>query len=364
VTSLHPLTFCSSVVDDGPGARIANERYKIVYYVGSPNPVGPRVAFSPDGLNWTRSKGGEPALVIDRPSDSFHAAFDPIRQRYFLILKLSLPYTWTNAEGQKIAKDIRCYGLSFSQDFKTWSPYKMIFAPDTKDPGVTEWYGMSGFQTRGDLIIGFLQVLRDDLTAEGAPAEAIAANKGNVGAGIGYTVLAWTRDGETWHRDRHTDKFLEPDPKIGAWDHAVTWIDSSVIVGDEVFLYYAGYRWGHKFNRFVDRQLGMVKVARDRFVARQAGPAGGRITTPVVTLAASQMTLNIDAQAGEVRAQIVDSGGKLIPGFSFADCQPFRGDSLEARVEWKRPLVSIKDQPIRLEFELKNARLYGFALGE
>jgi hypothetical protein len=52
------------------------------------------------------------------------------------------------------------------------------------------------------LLLGFLQVLRDDLTATGAPQEAIDCNLGTPGAGMGHTVLIWTRDGETWHRDR------------------------------------------------------------------------------------------------------------------------------------------------------------------
>ena len=96
---------------------------------------------------------------------------------------------------------------------------QVLFAPDEKDPGITEWYGMVGFQVRGDLLVAFLQVLRDDLTCEGAPREASAANPTRSG-GMGHTVLCWSRDGETWQRDRQVDAFLEPNPKIG-WDHAI-----------------------------------------------------------------------------------------------------------------------------------------------
>ena len=96
------------------------------------------------------------------------AGYDPIRKRYFMIGKILEPYTWTNLEGEKRTEVIRRYHISFSNDFKSWSSPKMIFNPDEKDSGITQWYGPTGFQTRGDLIVGFLRELRDDKTTEGA----------------------------------------------------------------------------------------------------------------------------------------------------------------------------------------------------
>ena len=64
----------------------------------------------------------------------------------------------------------------------------------------------------------------------------------------------------------------------------MSWIGSSVEVDDVLYLYYAGYRWGHKYRHSVDRNLGVVKTMRDRFVARQAGEGGGTITTPPLIL--------------------------------------------------------------------------------
>jgi hypothetical protein len=356
------ILFGASVIDDGPRHPQPAERYKIIYYSQSApgQKAGPVVAFSPDGLQWTMHERGKP--VLPNTGDSWHAAYDPIRKRYFLIGKQQGNYQWTNSEGKAVNKNIRRYLTSFSQDFKNWSATKLVFSPDALDPGITEWYGMVGFQVRGDLIVGFLQVLRDDLSAEGAPPEAVACNLGNAGAGVGYTVLAWTRDGETWHRDRHTDPFFSPNPDVGSWDHAVSWVSSSAIVGDEVYLYYAGYRWGHKYRRSVDRQVGLLKVQRDRFVARQAGAQGGTLATRPLTLAgdAAHLALNVDAQGGEVRVQITGAAGKPIPGFSFADCRPITVDSLSAPVEWKESLASLRNQPVQLEFSLNSARLYAF----
>ena len=364
------VRFNSSVLDEGPMHQPAAERYKIMYFDAGPGGVGPRVAFSPDGVKWVMQNGGKPVIPTYNGDDIWTTGYDSIRKRYFLIGKVLEPYAWTNAEGEKLNVVIRRYFTRFSSDFVNWGEKKMVFEPDERDSGITQWYGAAGFQVRGDLIVGFLRVLRDDMSPEGVPQEAIDANttgfagvgasglgdKG--GSGMGYTVLCWTRDGETWHRDRHNDKFLEPDPRVGSWDHAMSWVGTSTPVGDELYLYYAGYRWGHKYRHSVDRQIGLVKAKRDRFVARRSGPEGGTLLTPPVTIEGDRLAINASAANGEIRVQALDADGKPIAGFSHADCKPIRGDSLDAVVEWKKPIASLRGKPIRLEFALKNASLF------
>lgn len=367
------VRFGASVLDDGPRYAIPQERYKMLYFDAGKY-AGPRAAFSPDGRQWTRHADGQPVLPGSNGDDIWSAGFDPLRKRYFLIGKTLAPHTWTNAEGQKVTATIRRYFTSFSSDFKTWSEPHMVFSPDERDSGITQWYGSAGFLTRGNVIVSFLRVLRDDLSPQGVPPEAVEANtrgKAGLGAsglgasggsGMGYTVLAWTRDGVNWQRDRHTDKFFEPDPRPGTWDHAMSWIGSAVPVGDEVYLYYAGYRWGHKYHHSVDRQLGLVKMKRDRFVARQAKAQPGTMTTPTVTIDGDALKLNVDSQAGEVRVQITNASGEPIPGFRFEDCRPITADSLRAPVEWQQPLATLRGKPVKLELRLKNTQLFALEI--
>jgi hypothetical protein len=49
-------------------------------------------------------------------------------------------------------------------------------------------------------------------------------------AGLGYTVLAWSRDGETWERDY--EPFIPNNSLPGSWDHAMAWGDEQIQVGD------------------------------------------------------------------------------------------------------------------------------------
>lgn len=366
------VRFGASVIDDGAREFPPGGRFKQLYFDAGQR-VGPRAAFSDDGLQWTIQTPA-PIFATNNGDDIWSAGFDPLRKRYFLIGKTLAPFKWTNAEGQPVTATIRRYATRFSHDFKTWSEPQIVFSPDDHDSGITQWYGAAGFLVRGDLLIGFLRELRDDLSPEGVPPEAIDANtRGQAGlgasglgsaggAGMGYTVLTWTRDGVTWHRDRFTDKYFEPDPRIGAWDHAMAWIGSVVPMDEEIYLYYAGYRWGHKYRHSVDRQLGLVKTRQDRFVVRQAGAPAGTIVTRVLQLNADSLSLNVDAQGGEVRVQITDPSGTAVPGFSFTDCRPITTDSLATTVAWSQQLGLVKGRPIRLEFSLQHARLFAFEL--
>ena len=346
------LLFGASVLDDGPQHTPVAERYKLMYFRDGRGPV---VGFSPDGWQWKLHNSGRE--VLPNSGDSWHVGYDPLRRRYFAFGKSNQEHKWTNADGKALTKTLRLFGTSISDDFKTWTPLKMQFVTDSQDPGITEGYAVTGFQTRGDLLFGFFQVLRDDLTTAGAPSAAVAANPSRA-AGMGHTVLCWTRDGETWHRDRERDAFLLPDEKVGAWDHAMAWVSSVVPVDDELFVYYSGYRWGHKYRRSEDRQVGLVKLRRDRYVAREAGETTGTLITRPLILSADALTLNIDTSGGEARVQICDPQGKPLPGFAFADSRPIAEDSLSAAIEWQRPLSELRGKTVQLQFSLRKARLF------
>jgi len=339
----------NGILDDRGRAR-PGEEFKSTHWRLDPENPGMKVAFSPDGKRWAL----EEEVVIPglKQDDIWNPYWDPFNGRYAVGMKLWREHEWTDRTGKRRKQKVRLVGISFSEDFRVWSEPELLFAPDNGDTGVTQFYGgPAGVHRRGDLLIGFLKILRDDVTVKGAPQGAY---------GMGYTVLAWSRDGIHWERDR--EPFFAPDPRIGAWDHAHAWIDDAVPVGDELYLYYGGYKWGHKYGYPEERQIGLVKMKRDRYVAREAGADGGWLRTPLVTLDARGMTLNVNAEGGEVGVQVVDAEGDPIPGLTFADCQPITTDSLDAPVHCARSLEEVKGIPIHLEFRLRNAQLFAFTL--
>jgi len=334
-----PIQFGVSILDEGPDYPDPARRYKYGWWKDG----GLRVASSPDGLTWTPMA---PGVVLFHNHDINSLFYDPLRHRYVATISVyETGETWSGLR--------RVTLQSFSQDLLTWGPPHYVLTPDDRlDQGETQFYAMDGYLVRGDLILGMVKVLRDDLKADDPPDPPDQY-------GIGYTTLAWTRDGETWVRDR--EAFFDRNPEQGTWDHAHAWIDEQVPVGEEVYLYYGGYARGHKVNRFEERQIGLVKMLRDRYVSREAGETPGTLLTPLVKLEATGLTLNANVE-GEVRVRLVDAEGHPCPGFDWQEGRPIRGDSLAHPVRWERSLSELAGKPVRLEFSLWKAELYGFEL--
>jgi len=338
------IIFGASIVDDGPDMSDLNWRYRFLWWNG-----GLWLAHSPDGLAWTADHNRP---VLTGMNDIVCLTHDRIRHRYLAVF--GMPSTRQDGYKGKTpnAHDgyRRCVGQSSSKDGVKWQPPRRIIKPDDRDEGVTEFYSIGGVMARGTLLIGLLKVLRDDLGCDaGGPAE-----------GIGYTALAWTRDGENWHRDR--EPFFDRNPEQGTWDHAMAWMDCQLLVSDDLYLYYGGYARGHKVERFTERQIGLVRMKRDRYVSRDAGDQEGTLRTRKLKIVANAMTLNVDARKGTIRAQLVNANGKPITGFTFAECKAITSDALNAPVQWKRSLKEVQGETLRLELALRRAKLFAFDL--
>jgi len=341
------IQFGSEVLDEGPDYFDPSQRYKYGYWFNG----GLHIAISPDGLDF------QPLVdrtVLKHDHDIDNISWDPIRKCYVAIV--STYTTDPEWEGQR-----RVTKQSFSSDLVNWEEPWYVVRPDKdEDQGVTQFYAMSGFLTRGPLRIGMVKVLRDDLKADEPPLIDPAAY------GIGYTALAWTRDGRHWHREPGV--FFDRNPKPQTWDRAHAWIDEQLIVGNEVYLYYGGYRQGHKMNRFRERQIGLVKMPLDRYVARQSlpGETGRLLTIPLCTGAIHGLIVNADASHGTLRVQVRDDRGEAIEGLSFDDCVNVTADGTRLPIRWTneqetaKRFAKLQDKQISLEFELKGASLFAF----
>ncbi|OQB34983.1 MAG: hypothetical protein BWY09_02483 [Candidatus Hydrogenedentes bacterium ADurb.Bin179] len=131
-------------------------------------------------------------------------------------------------------------------------------------------------------------------------------------------------------------------------------------MGDEVYLYYGGYARGHKVNRFEERQIGLVKMKQDRYVARTISGGTGELVTPLLRFHAETLLVNANAEGGMLRVEIRNDAGTPLQGFTFADCSPITADTIASPVTWAHPLNTVKD--IRLAFQLEQASLFAFYL--
>jgi len=345
------IQFGVTVLDRGIDFKNPDERFVLATYLKP----GLRIATSPDGFNWTLISN-KPVLLHNHDITTLY--WDPIRKQFVAIVSNRLN-GFGNPSNPNIDDRRRIPHESVSKNLKNWKKIWPIIEPKIGAPierGETQFYAMSGVIARGDLLIGLVKVLRDDLNATYGNTGKQMGDLKRKAAGIGYTVLAWTRDGVTWQRDH--EPFINRNPVPGTFDHAMAWGDEQIIVGDKTYIYYAGYKRGHKINRFNERSLGLAKMQKDRYVSREADFNPGTLITKPVIINAERMTVNANI-VGCFRVRILNENRKPLDGFNWVE---LKGDSVAHEVKWNKDLSSIAGRTVYLEFKLQNAQLFGFYL--
>jgi hypothetical protein len=360
-------SYGASLVDDGKAAAEPERRFKLANWQATrgrdektSDNAGMYVGFSHDGLRWTAYDHnpvlsgwpeGFPKISRHGVGDIVDVYFDPLRRRYAAAMKLHALPEEGYAPAPRAGKVFRrLVGLSTSKDFLHWEKPWRIFTPDQKDDGLLEFYGMGGMHQRGALHIGLVRVLRDDLACDAdGPKD-----------GIGYSVLATSRDGVQWQRFR--TPFLDRNPERGSWDHAMSWIGGTLPVGDEVYFYYGGYARGHKIAPDKERQIGLARLKKDRYVALAPDREQGTLRTKAFLVPGPKLTVNLRAPRGEVRVRLLDQAGKPLAALGAADAKPLTGDALAGEVCWPQSLGELQGKSVRLEFRVRHAQLFGFEL--
>lgn len=364
-----PRSYGASLVDDGPQATDPTRRFKLANWQATRSREdrkgdngGMYVGFSPDGLHWTAYEKN-PVLPgwpegygkISRygVGDIVDVFRDRLRNQYVAAVKLhALPedgYAKAPRAGNIFR---RLVGISTSKDFVNWSRPVRIFTPDAKDEGLLEFYGMGGMHQRGGLTIGSVRVLRDDLSCEpGGPKN-----------GIGYSALAFTRDGVTWRRFR--EPFLDRNSQPGSWDRAMSWIGGTLPIvipaGERVYFYYGGYARGHKIAAQTERQIGVARISKDRYMAVSAADQPGTLQTRPLKTRCTRLTVNTRSGNGELKVRLLDEEGAQSAVLGAVAAKPISADVTSAEVRWPRALAELKGRPFRLEFELRNCQLFAF----
>ena len=347
----------STIIDEGPVFEEPRRRYKILQCTAP----YPKALLSADGIHWSESfdienlpsQGVEEDWRVFGVSDILSVNKDPLKNRYMGIFKqLAFPVEGYDARAR--ASTPRFVVQSSSEDFIHWEPVHRIITADYPSDQ-TEFYGMDVI-VRGDLYLGFLRVLRDDLPAD-PDGEA---------AGIGWTELTYSRDGESWTRIR--EPFMDRNPEPGSWDHAMLWTPAPTYVGDEMRYYFGGYSSGHKIET---RSIGLATAPRDRFAALASPePKGEGQTEPAfvwtrpVSWRTGKLTVNADAARGSLSVAIMRLTGEPVPGYLFEDCTAIVTDRIDHAVEWneKDCLPDSDRDGLVIAFRLQDARLFGFSI--
>ena len=116
------------------------------------------IAFSPDGLHWTKAAD----FASDDIIDISHIMVDPYKGGEYAIYGRTLKVlpevrkAWGHHDWFEDVYNGRAVIRSVSDDFLEWAPADFIMGPDLKDPVSTQIYSMSVFPYEG-LYLGLVQ---------------------------------------------------------------------------------------------------------------------------------------------------------------------------------------------------------------
>ena len=273
------------------------------------------------------------------------------------------PYVYYSQRGS--GRRTRVLGRRDSRDFLAWSGLRTVIDQDLDDPSGTEFYS-AGFdlanRTDGGLHILMLHTFLTDLAepyviadperywgpGEQGPAATAARVDGFV-----ETELAVSRDTVSWKRFR--EPFV-PRGRPGAWDWGMLFVDAPIRHDDCLWFFYTGTRlthsgrslqlWEKPYSKDGMWGKGVALLRPDGYVSVEATSfAPGVLTTHRFRQeSGGTLRVNVDASAGELRYELLEDTGAPIPGFAAAECDPIRGDCLDAELSWRGargwPLVS------------------------
>ena len=335
---------------------------------------------SPDGIRWDHNTSG-PIAYVDGGGDVITGCYDEATKRYLALLKIHTP---VGRFGR------RSFALTTSQDFQAWTEPKLVLTTDrTDDEGImsrldaarpimqhpiepdrmhADFYGL-GLMPYGNVHLGFVWVLWI------SNSSLYGRSKQD---GPETVQLACTRDLHHWHRCGGRRQIIQQGiartPPHQDWDSGgISTASRPIIVGDEVWLYYGGHNITHgdrslyfaddtRRGKEATGAIGLATWRLDGFMSVNAGDRPGSLTTKPLTFEGDRLVVNVDAQAGRFAAEILDEGGKPLPGFDNASCDAFAGDSVRHTVTWggKADVSSLKGTAVCLRFELANAKLYSY----
>ncbi len=346
-----------------------HERYKLLAVLGdrdrSPAGGGLYLYASPDGLRWKLN----PTRVYPFNPDSQNQAFWDTRLNKYVI------YVQKWGAMRKVGRietgDIQKpwpFDASVASIYK-WGKNRTpppgpetptAFSYDDKDPQPSDHYTSAAVQYPWAQDVYLMFPAAYYHTPE--PPKGRFSNDGPVDI-----QMAVSRDGVTYsrvERKPYVELGMKGQPDSGS----VYMLVGMIRTGDEISQYYSAFPFTHGAYRGLGEEFRIGAIMRvsqrlDGFVCADAGPEGGTFATPALHFSGRRLVLNLNASAlGEVKVELRDEAGRVLPGFSFADCDPSWGNDTARTITWnaKGDVGPISGRSIRVAFAMRSAKLYAF----
>ena len=247
-----------------------DRRYKMIYHLHESSGLGTSgngigVAFSPDGIHWKRATEKPVIPMADSPNS---VLWDPLLGKYVAHTRYNAvyhPQDWgrridlreelrPGAEKPFLRREVL---QSESDDFLKWESRGVIMSADKEDPPWNQQFYNMEFMPYGDVYLGFISVYH-----------TLPGMETKITAGVDWidTVdiqLAFSRDGRNWQRVGERAVFLPLGTRAAEFDRSMLYImQHPLVVGDEVLIYYIGFRGLHWATNRDELQGGAVGVGK------------------------------------------------------------------------------------------------------
>ena len=358
-----------------PHAADPEQRYKMFQFYRAGDPRAGRgeegwLQTSRDGIHWSKP-------VITTPvGDNTSFFHNPFRGKWCMSVRRS--YEVIGADGRSDSTRMRVYtesddflgGAVWNRDRDEvwWQRTDHADLPDpTRPDHLVALYDLN-VTPYESLLIGLFAIFRgpenDICRAEGVPK-------------LMDLELGYSRDGFHFSRPDRTP-FLASSRRTGDWNRAYLHATGGicVVVGDELRFYFAGFSGEsptlgpgqagehgiNKYRMYAGGSTGLATLRRDGFAAMAADAEAGSLTTRPLSFRGAHLFVNAACADGELRVEVLDARGEVVPGYSAADCVPLAGDSTRHRMTWRCDvsLAPLAGRPVRFRFLLRRGALYAF----
>ena len=331
---------------------------------------------SPDGLRWKKLDGVQ--WRPGRPDPPYTAFWNEARQSYVIGARITVP---TGRPELFIELDHpRRVAFSETKDWRHFSKQELALQADALDTPLAELYGCLVFPYEGKFI-GLAWLFHTE------PKSLDKGWEGTTDCQLVYSYNGW------YMQRSIRDPFI-PNTAPGQLGGGLIRPHCLLVDDDDRIRIYSSssrVEHGYHISDYIGRKsiegpgtgkdkgaILMHRLRLDGFFYLQSNAGPGVLGTRPLLWQGGEARLNVQS-GNEVRVQVTgvgrDFGGEdgqvterdgvsssqpALEGYSFADCEPFKGDALYWTPRWKngRGLKEFAGKALRLEVELNNARVY------
>ena len=306
---------------------------------------------SPDGIHWRTLRRSGPA------GDRTTFFYNPFRKVWVFSIRDEGPIGRFRRYHE--AADFE-RGAGWTKDEPT--PWVAADVQDPRRPEFnvpTELYNLDCVAYES-VLLGLFTIFRGERTEREKPNDV---------------CVGFSRDGFHWDRpDRRA--FLPVSEHVGDWNWANVQSAGGccLTVGDRLYFYVSGRHGVPGSNDPGVCSTGLATLRRDGFASMdhpmsasgvqrlEPSPGPGTLITRPVTFTGRHLFVNLDSPDGELRVEVLDREGRVIPDYAVARTIPVHGDSTRARVTWTggANLAAVAGQAVRFRFHLTHGRLFAF----